>query len=172
MLSRAVLLNLGRQCRNNLMSNRLPTYVFHRIKELGLLKNTRGNRAGYSVRKRLINSSRKIDSFVSNCCHYANSRPSRSPRGVVNTLHRNLITVSCTKPGPTPNKSTPKIMVINARSIVKTDDAPVLHAELQSKNVHDICIITETWLNSKVSPSLVYPDGYVIVRKDRKDYRM
>ena len=62
MLSRAVLLNLGRQCRNNLMSNRLPTHVFHRIKELGLLKNTRGNRAGYSVRQRLIKSSRKIDS--------------------------------------------------------------------------------------------------------------
>ena len=35
MLSRAVLLNLGRQCRNNLMSNRLPTHVFHRIKEQG-----------------------------------------------------------------------------------------------------------------------------------------
>lgn len=87
---------------------------------------------------------------------------------MADTLHRNLITVSCTKPGLTPAKITPKIMVINVRSIVKTDAAPALHAELQSKNV-DICIITETWLNSKVSSSLVYPDGYVIVRKDRKD---
>ena len=166
MLCRAMVLNSGRQCRNNLMSNRLPTHVFHGIKELDLLKNTRGHRAGYSVCQRLKNSSGKIDSFVSNCRHYANSRPFRSLRGVGSTLHGNLITVSCSKPGPTPNKSTPKITVINARSIVKTDAA-----ELQSKNV-DICIITETWLNCKVSSSLVYPDGYVIVRKDRKDDRM
>ena len=142
------------------MSNRLLTHVFHGIKELDLLKNTRGHRAGYSVRQRLINSSRKIDSFVSNCRHYANSRPFRSLRGVASTLQRNLIRVSCTKPGPTPNKITPKIMVINARSIVKTDAAPVLHSELQSKNV-DICIITETWLNSKVSSSLHGISGWI-----------
>ena len=62
-------------------------------------------------------------------------------------------------------------MVINARSIVKTDATPTLHADLHSKNI-DICLITETWLNRKVSSSVVCPDGYVIVRKDRKGDRM
>ena len=51
-------------------------------------------------------------------------------------LHRNLITINCSKPGPEPTKTTHKIMVIvNARSIVKTAATPTLHAELHSKNI-------------------------------------
>ena len=76
---------LGQQCHYNPKSNCQPTQVFHLIKELGLLKNTRGNRAAHPVRQHLINSSRKIDSLILNCCHYANWRPLRPPWGIDNT---------------------------------------------------------------------------------------
>jgi hypothetical protein len=35
----------------------------------------------------------------------------------------------------------------------------------------DVCFISETWLNSKILSSLVCPDGYILVRKDRSDAR-
>ena len=78
----------------------------------------------------------------------------------------NLIQVKILKPGPPVSTITLKCLVINARSIAKPDAAPTLNVELITNNV-DICIISETWLTEKIQSSLIYPNGYVIVRKDR-----
>ena len=61
-------------------------------------------------------------------------------------------------------------MVINARSLVKSDAAVALYTELHTNKI-DFCFVSETWLNSKVASSLIYPDGCLIVRKDRCDLR-
>ena len=61
-------------------------------------------------------------------------------------------------------------MVINARSLVKPDAAAALYTESCTNKI-DLCFVSETWLNSKVASSLICPDGYRIVRKDRYDLR-
>ena len=78
----------------------------------------------------------------------------------------NLIQVKILKPGPPVSTIIPKCFVINARSIAKPDAAPALNAELITNNV-DTCIISETWLTEKIQSSLICPNGYIIVRKDR-----
>ena len=61
-------------------------------------------------------------------------------------------------------------MVINARSLAKPDAASALHAELHSNNI-DICFVSETWLNNRISSHLVCPSGYILLRKDRAGTR-
>ena len=74
-------------------------------------------------------------------------------------------------PGPTKPTIIPKCMVINARSLVKPAAAAALYCELKS-NGTDICLVSETWLNSNVPSYLVCPDGFTIIRKDRNDSRV
>ena len=74
-------------------------------------------------------------------------------------------------PGPTKPTIIPKCMVINARSLVKPDAAAALYCDLKSNEI-DICLVSETWLNSNVSSYLVCPDGFTIIRKDRNDSRV
>ena len=45
----------------------------------------------------------------------------------------------------------------------------VLGTDLSSNKL--FCIVSETWLNSRVSSHLVCPDGYTILRKDRGNQR-
>ena len=71
--------------------------------------------------------------------------------------------VKTTKPGPT-------LLVLNARSFVKPDPTSGLSTDLSSNKI-DICIVSEIWLNSRVSSYLVCPDGYSILRKDRGNQR-
>ena len=78
--------------------------------------------------------------------------------------------VKTTKPGPTLPKITPNCMVLNARLLVKPDASSGLSTDLSSNKI-DICIVSETWLNSRVSSHLVCPDGYNILRKDRGNQR-
>ena len=61
-------------------------------------------------------------------------------------------------------------MVLNARSLVKLDATSGLSTDLSS-NKTDICIVSETWLNSRVSSHLVRPDGYIILRKNCENQR-
>ena len=82
----------------------------------------------------------------------------------------NLVMVKTTKPGPTLPKTTPNCMVLNARLLVKPDVSSGLSTDLSSNKI-DICIVSETWLNSRVSSHLVCPDGYTILRKDRGNQR-
>jgi hypothetical protein len=62
------------------------------------------------------------------------------------------------------------MVIINARSLAKPDAAVSLNVELCTNNI-DICFVTETWLNDKITPSLVCLGNYVFVRKDRCDSR-
>lgn len=102
-------------------------------------------------------------------CSRQRHRPVNNLRNLNNL--NNLITVKISKPSPTPPMFIPKYMVINARSLVKPDAAPALYDELCSKNI-DTCFISESWLNNKVPSSLICPDGYIIMRKDRCDLRI
>ena len=61
-------------------------------------------------------------------------------------------------------------MVINARSLVKSDAAAALYTELHTNKI-DFCFVSETGLNSRVVSSLLYSDGCLIVWKDRCDLR-
>ena len=81
-----------------------------------------------------------------------------------------LVMVKTTKPGPTLPKITPNCMVLNARSLAKPNATSGLSTDLSSNKI-DICIASETWLNSRVSSHLVCPDGYTILRKDRGNQR-
>ena len=71
---------------------------------------------------------------------------------------------------PTAPRIVPKCMVLNARSLAKPNATPALYAELKSNNI-DICFVSESWLNKKILSHVVCPEGYVMVRKDRADYR-
>ena len=82
----------------------------------------------------------------------------------------NLISVKISKPSLNHPKIIPSCMVINARSLVKPDAAVALYTKLHTNNI-DLCFVSETCLNSKVASSLIFPDGYLIVRKDRCDLR-
>jgi len=84
-------------------------------------------------------------------------------------LH-NLVMVKTAKPGPTLLKITPNCMVLNTHSLVKPEATSGLSTDL-SRNKIDICIVSETWLSSRVSSHLVCPDGYTILRKDRGNQR-
>ena len=61
-------------------------------------------------------------------------------------------------------------MVINALSLAKPDAASALHAELHS-NINDICFVSETWLNNRISSHLVCPSGYILLSKDHAGTR-
>ena len=82
----------------------------------------------------------------------------------------NLIPIRLSKSGPSPAKVTPKCLVLNARSLVKPDAASSLCTEVTTNKI-DVCFISETWLNSNVLSSLICPDGYALIRKDRFDAR-
>lgn len=57
-------------------------------------------------------------------------------------------------------------MVLNAHLLVKLDATSRLSTDLLSNRI-DVCIISETWLNSRVLSHLVCPDGYnCLPRKD------
>ena len=61
-------------------------------------------------------------------------------------------------------------MVINTRSLAKPQAASALSIELSAWEI-DICFVCETWLNSTIPSSLIYPNNYSIVRKDRDALR-
>ena len=65
---------------------------------------------------------------------------------------------------------TPKCLVLNARSLVKPDAASSLCTQVTTNKI-DVCFISETWLNSNVHSSLICPNGYALIRRDRLDAR-
>lgn len=71
---------------------------------------------------------------------------------------------------PTAAKIVPRCIILNARSIVRPNAVPALHAELIAKNI-DICFISETWLNKSINSQVSCLDGYLVVRKDRTGSR-
>ncbi len=104
---------------------------------------------------------------------------SRRPCQVLNHYDRNhKSTQVCYRPGlvpvkivgrdPTIPKYVPVCMVINARSLAKVNAVPALFAELTHNNV-DICTVSETWLNSTIPNHFICPNGYSIIRKDRRE---
>ena len=82
----------------------------------------------------------------------------------------NLIPIIALKPGPPSAKLIPKCLVLNARSLVKPDAASVSCTKVTTNKI-DVCFISETWLNSNVHSSLICPDGYALIRKDRLHVR-
>lgn len=60
----------------------------------------------------------------------------------------------------------PKCLIMNARSLAKSDALPALYCELTSQKC-DICCISETWLNQNIPIHLICPSGFSILRKDR-----
>ena len=59
-------------------------------------------------------------------------------------------------------------MVLNARPVAKPDACAALYADLKSKNV-DLCCISETWVKDTHMDHLICPQGFTILRKDRKN---
>ena len=84
--------------------------------------------------------------------------------------YRNLTKVKIIGREPSKPRQIPKCLVLNARSLAKPDAYPSLYAELNS-NCIDLCFISETWLHSAISSSLICPPGYSIFRKDRQNSR-
>lgn len=130
----------------------------------------RGCRAGWKVRERRKVSAYSISLVITNS---SRSRGPQEKRKIINYNGwcPSVIPVKLSiKPGPTSPKIIPKCMVINARSLVKPDATAALYADLHSNKI-DICLISETWLNSKVPSHLVCPGDFVMIRKDRRDSR-
>ena len=96
-------------------------------------------------------------------------------RARINNKHNlvksaNLIAINPTKNGPPAPKIIPKCMVINTRSLAKPQAASALSIELSAWEI-DICFVCETWLNNTIPSSLICPNNYSIVRKDRDQGR-
>ena len=77
-------------------------------------------------------------------------------------------TIYAEKSGPSVAKQIPVFVVLNARSAAKPDASAALYADLKSKNV-DVCCITEIWLKGSHMDHLICPQGFTILRKDRKN---
>ena len=150
----------------------LPSQVITSLKQEGLLR-TRGMCSGNLVRltrlRKLWHMWQSISAITrprrSKYDHHNGQASGNDPRKV-----NNLISVKISKPSLTLPKIIPSCMVINVRCLVKPDALVVLYTELHTHKI-DLCFVSETWLNSKVASSLIYPDGYLIVRKDRCDLR-
>lgn len=124
------------------------------------------NQQGNSTSTNSLNSSLNIQFDINhNLCSLNNF--SKIKKRNVN----NLIQVKISKPGPTPPKRVPSCMAVNARSLAKPDAASALSTEMRTNNI-DLCFVSETWLNSKVPSTLICPEGYVLIRKDRSDLRV
>ena len=82
----------------------------------------------------------------------------------------NLVILKTTKPESTLPKITPNCTALNAHSLVKPDATSGLSTGFSSNKI-DICIVSETWLNSRVSSHVAYPDGYTILRTNRRNQR-
>jgi hypothetical protein len=130
-------------------------------------------RAGKKVKERLRYLSNSIPVVVKPCSSRCNdSRENLHALNKTRKLCRSIVEVKLVDlPGPTKPTIIPKCMVINARSLVKPDAAAALYCDLKS-NETDICLVSETWLNSNVPSYLVCPDGFTIIRKDRNDSRV
>ena len=87
-----------------------------------------------------------------------------------NQPNTNLNAINPTKNGPPAPKIIPKCMVINTRSLFKPQAAFALSIELSAWEI-DICFVCETWLNNTIPSSLICPNNYSIVRKDRDALR-
>ena len=152
----------------------LPSQVITSLKQEGLLR-TRGVRSGNLVRlkrlRKLWNVKQSVPA-ITRFRRFEYDHHTRHHDASVNGPRNvnNLITMKISKRGPTLPRIIPSCMVINARSLVKPDAAAALYTELCINKI-DLCFVSETWLNSKVALSLICPDGYLIVRKDRCDLR-
>ena len=124
-------------------------------------------RAGKKVKERLRYLSNSIPVVVKPCSsRYNHSRENLHALNKTRKLCCSIVEVKLVDlPGPTKPTIIPKCMVINARSLVKPDAAAALYCDLKS-NETDICLVSETWLNSNVPSYLVCPDGFTIIRKD------
>lgn len=165
----------------------LSSHVWQTMKSLGILALRRGPPGGEHLRQRnelriipIINSERRNSGVFhgEKGVNYSNllniqtqdsfkindARP--NPRNL-----NNLVTINTTKSGPTLPKITPTCMVINARSLVKPDAAISLSTDLYTNKI-DLCFVSETLLNKRVSSSLVCPEGYCIITKDRGNERV
>ncbi len=98
-------------------------------------------------------------------------RPRRNNESIRRRNVCNLISVNVSKPGPPLAKVIPKCLVLNARSLAKPDAASALCTEVITNKIN-VCFISETWLKGRILSSLICPDGYILVRKDRSDERL
>ena len=129
--------------------------------------------AGKKVKERLRYLSNSIPVVVKPCSSRCNdSRENFHALNKTRKLCRSIVEAKLVDlPGPTKPTIIPKRMVINARSLVKSDAVAALYCDLKS-NETDICLVSETWLNSNVPSYLVCPDGFTTTRKDRNDSRV
>lgn len=65
---------------------------------------------------------------------------------------------------------TPMCLVLNICSLVKNFAWEELQSELMCNSIV-LCCLSETWLRSDIDNSLVTPDGYLMLRKDRATKR-
>ena len=125
--------------------------VLHSLKMCSLLR-FRGSRGG--KRRIPVRISARRDTF-----NYSSFRTRADER------KRVLSSVQSTNCASLP-KITPTCLVLNIRSLVKNFAREELQSELISNSI-DLCCLSETWLRSDMDSSLVTPDGYLMLRKDR-----
>ena len=125
--------------------------VLHSLKMCSLLR-FRGSRGG--KRRIPVRISARRDTF-----NYSSFRTRADER------KRVLSSVQSTNCASLP-RITPTCLVLNIRSLVKNFAREELQSELISNSI-DLCCLSETWLRSDMDSSLVTPDGYLMLRKDR-----
>ena len=125
--------------------------VLHSLKMCSLLR-FRGSRGG--KRRIPVRISARRDTF-----NYPSFRTRADER------KRVLSSVQSTNCASLP-RITPTCLVLNIRSLVKNFAREELQSELISNSI-DLCCLSETWLRSDMDSSLVTPDGYLMLRKDR-----
>ena len=139
------------------------------------LQNENANMATYSrpivySRNKLFNlrssaATRKVFNIPVVTSHRLRNNGYEKKEGRSRTL--SLIKINKEPAAP---RIVPKCMVLNARSLAKPNPTPALYAELKSNNI-DICFVSQSWLNKKILSHVVCPESYVMVRKDRANYR-
>ena len=125
--------------------------VLHSLKMCSLLR-FRGSRGG--KRRIPVRISTRRDTF-----NYSSHRTRTDER------KRVLSSVQLTSCASLP-RITPTCLVLNIRSLVKNFAREELQSELMSNSI-DLCCLSETWLRGDIDNSLVTPDGYLMLRKDR-----
>ena len=139
----------------------------------GMKAKYRRCRAGKKVKERRRYLSNPIPVIARPCSSGCNNyRENLHALNKTRKSYRSIVKVKLVDlPGPTNPTIIPNCMVINAHSLVKPDAAAALYCDLKSNKI-DICLVSETWLNSSVPSHLVCPEGFTIIRKDRNDSRV
>ena len=142
------------------LMNRVPAQVFDRLKSLGLLKNRRTSRARQSVRRRCLNSAKKIKSWSPPSARHYTRCIWPNERGHVPENCIQVLPVTQSK------TSIPSLLLSNVCHIGNKVDELQGVAEMNNAS---IAVVTESWLTSETPSSSISIGEYNIYRKDRNN---